>query len=113
MTVAQQFDYWLLADRNLDQYISLTQAAAKAYEQARPAMQQIARDWAQISAVAQKQVEQIARFRAQREKRNNRTITILTDLAGAQCPLGDCSGALTRRDADEDERFAEIVGRGN
>ena len=71
--VTQHLDYWLLTARELQQYLSWTEEAARAYKQMEPVIRQAAKDWARISATAQKHVAKIARFRAKREKQNERT----------------------------------------
>ena len=80
----------------LQQYLSWTEEAAQ--------------DWARISATAQKHVAKIARFRAKREKQNERTKKFLTELPDTGCPLDDCTGQLIGQDRKEDERYAEMIG---
>ena len=109
--MAQQLDYWLLTDRELQQYLNWTREAARAYTQAEPVLRQVAQDWTRISAAAQEHVAQLARFRAQREKENERTKKLLTDLAGAGCLLGDCTGQLIGQGKEEkEERHARLMG---
>ena len=78
--MTQHLDYWLLTARELQQYLSWTEEAARAYKQMEPVIRQAAQDWARISATAQEHVAQIARFRAKREKQNERTKKLLTEL---------------------------------
>ena len=101
--MTQHLDYWLLTARELQQYLSWTEEAARAYKQMEPVIRQAAQDWARISA-------QIARFRAKREKQNERTKKLLTELPGTGCPLDDCTGELIGQDREEDERYAEMIG---
>ena len=108
--VTQHLDYWLLTARELQQYLSWTEEAARAYKQMEPVIRQAAKDWARISATAQKHVAKIARFRAKREKQNERTKKLLTELLGTGCPLDDCTGELIGQDREEDERYAEMIG---
>ena len=75
-----------------------------------PVILQAAKDWARISATAQKHVAKIARFRAKREKQNERIKKLLTELLGTGCPLDDCTGELIGQDREEDERYAEMIG---
>ena len=108
--MTQHLDYWLLTARELQQYLSWTEEAARAYKQMEPVIRQAAQDWARISATAQEHVAQIARFRAKREKQNERTKKLLTELLGTGCPLDDCTGELIGQDREEDERYAEMIG---
>ena len=108
--MTQHLDYWLLTARELQQYLSWTEEAARAYKQMEPVIRQAAQDWARISATAQEDVAKIARFRAKRGKQNERTKKFLTELPDTGCQLDDCPGELIGQDREEDERYAEMIG---
>ena len=109
--MTQHLDYSLLTERELQQYLIWTQQAATACQQMASAIQRAAQDYAAISDAMQEHVAQIAHFRAERKRRNERTTKLLTELPDTGCPLDDCSGELIGQDREEDERYAEMMGR--